>query len=95
MVNWNGSTKWQATTLASMLENEKYKGNALFQKSYTADFQTKKRVMNDGEIHQFYIEDDHEAIIEPWIWECVRLEMERGKKYLEKHETNFLSHNTE
>lgn len=71
VVNWNGSTKWQATTLASMLENEKYKGDALLQKSYTADFLTKKRVMNEGEIQQFYIEDNHEAIIEPWIWECV------------------------
>lgn len=27
----------------------------------------------------FIIEDDHEAIIEPWIWECVQLEMERKK----------------
>ncbi len=95
VVNWNGSTKWQATTLASMLENEKYKGDALLQKSYTADFLTKKRVMNEGEIQQFYIEDDHEAIIEPWIWECVQLEMERRKRYLEEHGTNSFSHNTE
>lgn len=29
---WNGTTKWQATTLTSMLENEKYKGNALTEK---------------------------------------------------------------
>lgn len=42
VVNWNGSTKWQATTLASMLENEKYKGDALLQKSYTADFPDKE-----------------------------------------------------
>lgn len=95
VVNWNGSTKWQATTLASMLENEKYKGDALLQKSYTADFLTKKRMMNEGEIQQFYIEDDHEAIIEPWIWECVQLEMERRKRYLEEHGTNSYSHNTE
>ena len=27
--NWDGGTKWQATTLGSMLENEKYKGDAL------------------------------------------------------------------
>ena len=27
--NWDGGTKWQATTLMSMLENEKYKGDAL------------------------------------------------------------------
>ena len=36
--NWDGGTKWQSTTLMSMLENEKYKGDALLQKSYTVDF---------------------------------------------------------
>lgn len=93
--NWDGETKWQATTLQSMLENEKYKGDAILQKSYTTDFLTKKRVQNNGEIQKFYIEDDHEAIIEPWIWECVQLEIERRKRYMEEHGTNSYSHNTE
>jgi len=95
VVNWDGSTKWQVTTLQSMLENEKYKGDAVLQKSYTVDFLTKKRVMNQGEIQKFYIEDDHEAIIEPWIWECVQLEIERRKRYLEEHGTKSYSNNTE
>jgi DNA invertase Pin-like site-specific DNA recombinase len=95
VVNWDGSTKWQVTTLQSMLENEKYKGDAILQKSYTTDFLTKKRVLNSGEIQKFYIEDDHEAIIEPWIWECVQLEIERRKRYLEEHGTNSYSNNTE
>lgn len=93
--NWDGETKWQATTLQSMLENEKYKGDAILQKSYTTDFLTKKRVQNKGEIQKFYIEDDHEAIIEPWIWECVQLEIARRKRYMEEHGTNSYSHNTE
>ncbi len=93
--NWDGGTKWQTTTLQSMLENEKYKGDAILQKSYTTDFLTKKRVQNNGEIQKFYIEDDHEAIIEPWIWECVQLETARRKKYMEEHGTNSYSHNTE
>lgn len=75
--------------------NEKYKGDAVLQKSYTVDFLTKKRVMNQGEIQKFYIEDDHEAIIEPWIWECVKLEIERRKRYLEEHGTKSYSNNTE
>ena len=95
VVNWDGSTKWQATTLQSMLENEKYKGDVVLQKSYTVDFLTKKRVMNQGEIQKFYIEDDHEAIIEPWIWECVQLEIERRKRYLEEHGAKSYSNNTE
>ncbi len=79
VINWDDSTKWQVTTLQSMLENEKYKDDAVLQKSYTVDFVSKKRVLNQGEIQKFYIEDDHEAIIEPWIWECVQLEIERYK----------------
>lgn len=95
VVNWDGSTKWQVTTLQSMLENEKYKGDTILQKSYTVDFLTKKRVLNQGEIQKFYIEDDHEAIIEPWIWEFVQLEILRRKEYLQEHGTNSYSNNTE
>nr|WP_288978519.1 recombinase family protein [uncultured Blautia sp.] len=95
VINWDGGTKWQSTTIGSMLENEKYKGDTLLQKSYTVDFLTKKRVQNDGEIQQYYIEDDHEAIIEPWIWECVQLEMKRRERYLKEHNITRFSQNTE
>lgn len=88
---WDGGTKWQSTTLMSMLENEKYKGDALLQKSYTVDFLTKKRTQNKGEIQMYYVEDDHEAIIPKRIWECVQLEIERRRKYLEEHGTNSYS----
>ena len=93
--NWDGDTKWQSTTLMSMLENEKYKGDALLQKSYTVDFLTKKRTQNKGEIQMFYVEDDHDAIISKRIWECVQLEIKRRKKYLEEHGTNSYSHRPE
>ena len=43
--------------------NETYIGDALLQKTYTVDFLTKKKVMNRGIVPQYYIEDDHEAII--------------------------------
>ncbi|MDO5392389.1 MAG: recombinase family protein [Eubacteriales bacterium] len=95
ILNWNGTAKWQATTLNSMLVNEKYKGDALLQKSYTVDFLSKKRAQNQGEIQQYYIEEDHEAIIDVKTWECVQLETERRKHYLEEHGTNSYSHNPE
>ena len=75
----------------SMLENEKYKGDALLQKSYTVDFLTKKRTQNKGEIQMFYVEDDHDAIISKRIWDCVQLEIKRRIKYLEEHGTNSYS----
>ena len=74
MKNWDGGTKWQSTTLMSMLENEKYKGDALLQKSYTVDFLTKKRTQNKGEIQMFYVEDDYDTIISKRILECIQLE---------------------
>lgn len=87
--------KWTGGSFMGMFKNEKHKGDAILQKSYTTDFLMKKRAVNQGEIQMFYIEDDHEPIIEPWIWKCVQLEMARRKKYVEEHGTNSYSHNTE
>lgn len=49
-----GKTKWQATVIMKMLRNEKYMGDALLQKTYTADFMTKKKVINNGIVPQYY-----------------------------------------
>lgn len=84
--NWNGKAVWHATTLQSMLCNEKYMGDAILQKGYTADFLTKRRAKNSGEMKQYYIEDDHEAIIEPEYWNAVQLEMKRREDYLSEHQ---------
>ncbi len=93
--NWDGGTTWGTTAINSMLHNEKYKGDALLQKSYTVDFLTKKRAKNNGEIQMYYVKDDHEAIIPTRIWECVQLEDERRKNYTKEHGTHSYSHNTE
>ena len=55
---------WKPSTVESILTNEKYKGAALLQKSFTVDFLTKKMKVNEGEVPQYYIEDSHEAIID-------------------------------
>ena len=67
-----GKDKWNQGTVKSILQNEKYKGDALLQKSYIVDFLTKKQVTNHGEIPQYYVEDNHEAIIEPEIFDRVQ-----------------------
>jgi site-specific DNA recombinase len=71
------STKWNATTVKRILSNEKYKGDALLQKTYTVDYLTKKTKVNEGEIPQYYVEGDHEAIIEPAVFDEVQIELER------------------
>lgn len=64
-----------------MLSNEKYKGDALLQKTYTVDFLSKKRADNTGQVPQYYVEESHAAIIEKEMWEAVQLEMERRRAY--------------
>lgn len=70
-----GATKWSPSTVGSILTNEKYKGDALLQKSYTPDFLTKKQVANQGEVKQYYVEDDHPAIINPEVFDMVQQEL--------------------
>lgn len=76
---------WQRATVESILRNEKYKGSALLQKSFTVDFLTKKTKVNEGEVPQYYVEDSHPAIIEPWEWEQVQTELERRKNSRTRH----------
>lgn len=92
---WDGTCKWESTTIQSMLINEKYKGDAELQKGHTVDFLTKKRERNNGELQKYYIEEDHEAIISPEIWECVQLEMKRRSRYMKEHSLDSYSRNTE
>ncbi len=77
-------TVWQWATVESILRNEKYKGSALLQKSFTVDFLTKKTKVNEGEVPQYYVEESHPAIIDPWDWEQVQVEMARRKKHRTK-----------
>ncbi len=69
--------KWSQVTVRSILTNEKYKGDALMQKCYTADFLTKKQVVNRGELMQYYVEGNHEAIIPPETFDLVQQELQR------------------
>ena len=72
-----GKAKWHDTSIRKILENEKYMGDALLQKTCTVDFLNKKRVKNTGMQPQYYVEDDHEAIIPKEIFLMVQEEMAR------------------
>ena len=74
-----GKEKWSVSTINSILRNEKYKGDALLQKSYTIDFLTKKTKKNEGEVPQYYVEHSHPAIVAPEIFDMVQIEFEKRK----------------
>lgn len=67
-----GGQKWYESTVKSILKNEKYKGDALLQKTYTSDFLTKKKVKNNGEVPKFYVTDNHSAIVKKEVFDEVQ-----------------------
>ena len=80
-----GKTKWGQGTVMSILQNEKYKGDALLQKKFTVDFLTKKQKVNEGEVPQDYVEGSHPAIISATDFDRVQAEIARrqslGRSY--------------
>ncbi len=67
-----GKKVWCESTIRSILKNEKYKGDAMLQKSFTVDFLTKKKKINEGEIPQYYVENSHPAIITTEVFDLVQ-----------------------
>ena len=80
-----GKDKWCQGTVRRMLSNEKYKGCALLQKQFTIDYLTKKLVKNEGQVPQYYVENNHEAIISPQVFDMVQAELERRKRVNGSH----------
>ena len=76
----SGKRKWSDSTILSILTNEKYKGEALLQKTFCADFLTKKMQKNNGEVHQWYVTDSHPAIISIEEFDAVQQEIARRRE---------------
>ncbi len=75
-----GKSNWSVSTIRSILSNEKYMGNALLMKSYTVDFLTKEVRKNNGEVRQYLIEESHEAIIDPEMFDTVQEKLKEPTK---------------
>ena len=74
-----GKTNWQKKTVENILTNEKYKGDALLQKTFTVDYLTKTMKVNEGEVPQYYVTGSHPAIINPTEWDQVQVELQKRK----------------
>lgn len=78
----SGNGQWQRGTIASILTNEKYKGDAILNKTYIRDCLSKKVMINNGERPKYYVENNHPAIIDSATFGRVQEEMARrsGKR---------------
>lgn len=89
-----GGKEWCASHIQKVLTNEKYQGDTRFQKTYNADYLTKRRAKNNGELPQYYLQDTHPAIIDRLTWLLVQLEFERQKEFIKVHFMRIYQHKT-
>ena len=77
-----GKAQWQFSTIQSILSNEKYKGDAIINKTYITDCISKKVRVNNGERPKYYVENSHPAIIDSATFGRVQEELARrsGKR---------------
>lgn len=76
-----GKRVWSVSTIKSILSNEKYKGDALLQKTIVVDYLTKRVKKNEGDARQYYISNSHPAIIPPDQFDLVQVELERRSRH--------------
>lgn len=55
--------------MKSILTNEKYKGDVLYQKTFSQDYLSSKSIKNEGILQQYYWTNLHPAIIDEGRWE--------------------------
>lgn len=68
------------STISFMLRNITYTGNTLLQKTFIENPISKKKVINRGELPQYLVEHDHEAIIDMDTFQKVQEKLEERKK---------------
>ena len=72
-----GNTAWSAQSIQRILQNEKYCGDVLLQKTFTEDVLTGVHKKNTGQLPQYYIENYHEGIVSKKMFREVQTEIAR------------------
>lgn len=58
-----GGKQWGIETIRKILQNEKYRGDVILQKTYVSEYFTGKQAANNGERNRYLIEGHHEGIV--------------------------------
>ena len=76
-------TPFTYSRIVKILNQEKYCGNSLLQKTFRENHITKRRTVNNGEYPMYFIEESHPAIINPKMYEKVKevMAMRREQDY--------------
>lgn len=82
-----GNQTWKVSTIKSILSNEKYCGDVLYQKTYSTDFLTKKTAKNDNQLTKWLWENNHPPIIEKEVWKKVQILLKT--RQLKNHQSHL------
>ena len=74
-----GEVSWNISTLQSILQNEKYCGDVIMQKTFRKDCISKETVVNTGQLPKYWTQNHHEAIVSREIFDAVQEETARRK----------------
>lgn len=65
-------SEWRGSTIYHILNNERYSGNALLAKRITSEGFPKKKIKNNGEKPQYYVEGSNPPIVSPETFKKVQ-----------------------
>lgn len=74
---FRGCNTWSISTIQHILENEKYTGDILFQKSFSVDCISKTKMTNTGEMDMYLVKNDHPPIISQEVFQLAKREISR------------------
>lgn len=80
-----GKPYWRKETVKSILSNEKYCGEVLYQKTYTTSYITHQSKKNNGILRQWHWTNRHKPIIQKTEWQ-------KAQQLLEEHKWGRVTH---
>ena len=81
---------WTPESVRRVLRNEKYCGDLLLQKTFRENHLTKRKVANQGQLPQYYVEDAHEPIIDRETFQQAQELMEKQQKFRSKKSSDTI-----
>jgi DNA invertase Pin-like site-specific DNA recombinase len=89
---FRGLSEWSHSNIRSILTNEKYTGDVMCQKTYTPDYLSHDRIMNDGEREKYLIENHHQPIISHELFKKVQDLKAVSKQRFKKEQIDYKKH---
>ena len=76
-----GKAEWTVSDLIRFLKDEKYVGDFVMQKTCTPDYLTHKKVINNGLVDKYVVQNHHPAIVSREVFDAVQVLKKENAKF--------------